>query len=126
MLHKNLLWTIAITGAPLERGLTRAGSKYEDFSVPFNDTEVEGVETFVAREKELKEIHRALYSDGSRRTVVLHGLGGIGKTQRICHYDYAIIPGYDWTTHSCGKAHGYARECKDSIEHVKAGAVNRG
>ena len=26
-------------------------------------------------------MHRTLNGDGSRRTVVLHGLGGIGKTQ---------------------------------------------
>jgi len=35
----------------------------------------------VAREAELVEIHRELSGDGSRRTVILHGLGGIGKTQ---------------------------------------------
>jgi hypothetical protein len=32
------------------------------------------------------EIHRTLSSDGSRRTVVLHGLGGIGKTQLSVAY----------------------------------------
>ena len=32
------------------------------------------------------EIHRALSGDGSRRTVVLHGLGGIGKTQLSIAY----------------------------------------
>ena len=32
------------------------------------------------------EIHRILSSDGSRRTVVLHGLGGIGKTQLSVAY----------------------------------------
>jgi ATP/maltotriose-dependent transcriptional regulator MalT len=39
----------------------------------------------VAREEELAEIHRALRGDG-RRTVVLHGLGGIGKTQLTVTY----------------------------------------
>jgi hypothetical protein len=33
----------------------------------------------VAREEELTEIHTKLNGDGSRRTVVLHGLGEIGK-----------------------------------------------
>jgi hypothetical protein len=40
----------------------------------------------VAREEELVEMHRKLNSDGSRRTVVLHGLGGIGKTQLAVAY----------------------------------------
>jgi hypothetical protein len=44
------------------------------------------VEKFVAREKELGEIHAALAGDGSRHSVVLHGLGGIGKTQLAVEY----------------------------------------
>jgi hypothetical protein len=40
----------------------------------------------VAREQELNEMHRKLVGDGSRRTVVLHGLGGIGKTQLTVAY----------------------------------------
>ena len=32
------------------------------------------------------EIHRILSGDGSRRTVVLYGLGGIGKTQLSVAY----------------------------------------
>jgi AAA+ ATPase superfamily predicted ATPase len=40
----------------------------------------------VAREDELRDIHKALSGDGSRRTVVLHGLGGIGKTQLAVAY----------------------------------------
>ena len=31
-------------------------------------------------------MHRMLRGDGSRRTVVLHGLGGIGKTQLTIAY----------------------------------------
>jgi hypothetical protein len=42
----------------------------------------------VAREQELAEIHRMLRGNGngSRRTVVLHGLGGVGKTQLAIAY----------------------------------------
>jgi hypothetical protein len=40
----------------------------------------------VARETELAEIHQAFSGDGSRRVVVLHGLGGIGKTQLSLAY----------------------------------------
>jgi hypothetical protein len=40
----------------------------------------------VARQEELAEMHRKLSGDGSRRAVVLHGLGGIGKTQLTVAY----------------------------------------
>ena len=41
----------------------------------------------MAREDELAEIHRTLLrGDGTRRTVVLRGLGGIGKTQLTIAY----------------------------------------
>ena len=66
--------------------LTRIGIKHEDFSIAFSLSNVSEIEHFVAREEELAEIHRALSADGSRRTVVLHGLGGIGKTQLTVAY----------------------------------------
>jgi hypothetical protein len=40
----------------------------------------------VAREDELSKMHKTLKGDGSRRAVVLHGLGGIGKTQLSIAY----------------------------------------
>ena len=40
----------------------------------------------MAREDELSKIHQTLKGDGSRRAVVLHGLGGIGKTQLSIAY----------------------------------------
>ena len=66
--------------------LTGIGTKYEDFSVAFSLSNVSEIEHFVAREEELAEMHRTLSGDGSRRTVVLHGLGGIGKTQLTIAY----------------------------------------
>ncbi|PQE10720.1 hypothetical protein CJF32_00009819 [Rutstroemia sp. NJR-2017a WRK4] len=62
------------------------GFKREDFSVAFSLPDVFNIERFVAREKELLEIHRELGGDGSRRIVVLQGLGGIGKTQLSVAY----------------------------------------
>ncbi|KAH8746821.1 hypothetical protein F5882DRAFT_454954 [Hyaloscypha sp. PMI_1271] len=62
------------------------GIKHENFSIPFSLSAVSDVEYFVAREDELGEIHKALSGDGSRRTVVLYGLGGIGKTQLAVAY----------------------------------------
>jgi hypothetical protein len=66
--------------------LISLGFKRKDFSVAFSLANVSKVEHFVARKTELIEIHKALGGDGSRRTVVLHGLGGIGKTQLAATY----------------------------------------
>ncbi|KAF2719286.1 kinesin light chain 1 [Polychaeton citri CBS 116435] len=41
---------------------------------------------FIARERELREVHAELNDGGARRTVVLQGLGGIGKTQLAIAY----------------------------------------
>ncbi|PVH75977.1 HET-domain-containing protein [Cadophora sp. DSE1049] len=62
------------------------GFKREDFSVAFSLSNVFDIEHFVARTTELAEIHKGLSGDGSRRIVVLHGLGGIGKTQLAIAY----------------------------------------
>ncbi|KAG4431661.1 hypothetical protein IFR05_012864, partial [Cadophora sp. M221] len=62
------------------------GHKREDFSVTFSLSNAFDVEHFVAREDELSRIHKALRGDGSRRAVVLQGLGGIGKTQLSIAY----------------------------------------
>jgi ATP/maltotriose-dependent transcriptional regulator MalT len=40
----------------------------------------------VAREDKLSNIHKTLKGDRSRRIVVLHSLGGIGKTQLSITY----------------------------------------
>jgi ATP/maltotriose-dependent transcriptional regulator MalT len=47
---------------------------------------VSDIKHFVARENKLREIHKALSGDGSRRTVILYSLGGIGKTQLAVTY----------------------------------------
>ena len=67
-MHFNV-WTI----------LTGIGTKRGDFSVAFSLSHV-------PEEEELAEIHGTLRGDGSRRTVVLCGLGGIGKTQLTIAY----------------------------------------
>jgi ATP/maltotriose-dependent transcriptional regulator MalT len=40
----------------------------------------------VGREQQLQEIHEELSGDGSRHIVILHGLGGVGKTQLTVAY----------------------------------------
>ncbi|KAG4429439.1 hypothetical protein IFR05_015080 [Cadophora sp. M221] len=73
------------------------GMKCEDFSVSFSLSNISGIEQLVAREEELTEIHTKLSGNGSRRTVVLYGLGGMGKTQLAVAYakrhkdDYSAI-----------------------------------
>lgn len=57
-----------------------------DFSIPFSLSEAFDINGFVSREAELTNIQRSLISDGSRRVVVLHRLGGIGKTQLTVEY----------------------------------------
>ena len=69
-----------------ERWLTEIGTRANDFSVTFSLSDVPETQHFVAREGELAEIRSSLRSDGSRRVVVLHGLGGIGKTQIAITY----------------------------------------
>jgi Cdc6-like AAA superfamily ATPase len=58
----------------------------EEFLVSFSLADVTETEQFVAREDELKQMHNILCGDGTRKTAVLHGLGGIGKTQLTVTY----------------------------------------
>lgn len=54
----------------------------EDFSVPFSLSGAPEVPEFIGRKEELIRLKKAFQGDGSqRKVVVLHGLGGIGKTQ---------------------------------------------
>ena len=54
----------------------------ENFSLPFSLSGVPEINQFVGRKEELLKIYEALQGDGSqRKVVILHGLGGIGKTQ---------------------------------------------
>lgn len=48
--------------------------------------EASHVEHFVGRDEELDRIYKELKNDGSRKIVVVHGLGGMGKTQLTLAY----------------------------------------
>jgi hypothetical protein len=74
------------TRLSIRKLLTGIGIRHKDFSVAFSLSDVSEIEHFVAREEEIAEMHKTLSSDGSRRTIVLHGLGGIGKTSLACQY----------------------------------------
>lgn len=75
-----------VTKKSSNKSLTTLGTQITDFSIPFSLSEAPQIEYFVARETEIIEMRRTLISDGSRRVVVLHGLGGIGKTQLAVSY----------------------------------------
>jgi pimeloyl-ACP methyl ester carboxylesterase len=47
---------------------------------------VSRVEHFIGRDEELDRIHQELKHDDTRKIVVVHGLGGIGKTQLALAY----------------------------------------
>ncbi|KAL5371635.1 hypothetical protein DPSP01_014120 [Paraphaeosphaeria sporulosa] len=56
------------------------------YSVGFNLGSFPEAAQFVAREEELSKMHDLLHGHSSRAAVVLHGLGGIGKTQLAIEY----------------------------------------
>ncbi|KAI8272665.1 hypothetical protein K4K60_012077 [Colletotrichum sp. SAR11_57] len=68
--HKNDMWHGDATG-----------TASPSFILPFKLPGVNSVNYFVARHEELGRLHEELKWTGQRRTVVLHGLGGMGKTQ---------------------------------------------
>jgi len=58
----------------------------QPFAVKFRASEVSPIGHFVGRDQELDRIQKELQYDGSRKTVVMHGLGGMGKTQLALAY----------------------------------------
>jgi hypothetical protein len=66
--------------------LTSTGVHFDQFAVGLNLASFPEAAQFVAREKELSKMHELLHGHSSRSCVVLHGLGGIGKTQLTIEY----------------------------------------
>jgi hypothetical protein len=64
----------------------RSNGAIKSFTVQSSVPEVSRVDHFVGRSEELDAIHRELQYDGSRKMVVVHGLGGMGKTQLALAY----------------------------------------
>jgi hypothetical protein len=62
------------------------GTERQNFAIPFNLPRVVEAPRFVGREQELDDMHKSLAGDDRRRTAILHGLGGIGKTQTALAY----------------------------------------
>jgi hypothetical protein len=66
--------------------LIGTGSESEEFSISFSLANVTETDYLIGRESELAQIRNILSGDGSRRIAILHGLGGIGKTQLTVAY----------------------------------------
>jgi hypothetical protein len=71
---------------PEEMKLTSTGVDFEQFAVGLNLASFPEAAQFVAREKELSKMYELLHGYSNRTCVVLHGLGGIGKTQLAIEY----------------------------------------
>jgi hypothetical protein len=69
-----------------ESCLARSNNPSDSFAVQSSLPEVSHVECLVGRDEELDRIHQELQYNGSRRTAVVHGLGGMGKTQLALTY----------------------------------------
>ena len=66
--------------------LTSTGVDFEQFAVGLNLASLPQAAQFVAREMELTKMYALLHGHSSRSCAVLHGLGGIGKTQLAIAY----------------------------------------
>jgi hypothetical protein len=66
--------------------LTSTRADFKQFAVGLNLVSFPNATQFVAREKELSKMHKLLQDYSSQSCVVLHGLGGIGKTQLAITY----------------------------------------
>lgn len=70
------------------KSLTNSRTLASEFQVPFDLTGVPAIENFLGRHEELDHLWHHLQPEnkGSRKVAVLHGLGGIGKTQLAIHF----------------------------------------
>ncbi|KAL4759686.1 uncharacterized protein BDW70DRAFT_161387 [Aspergillus foveolatus] len=93
--HKNKAWQsyAAATGAAaakafLEYWESTAREEVDKFHIPLDLSAVPAIEEFIGREDELNHLRDYLKpgSSHTRRVAVLHGLGGIGKTQLAIHF----------------------------------------
>ncbi|KAH8880942.1 TPR-like protein [Thozetella sp. PMI_491] len=61
-------------------------SSFDTFALPLRLTEVTAVTRFIGRIHELEQLHAILGKADGRRTAVLQGMGGMGKTQLAIAY----------------------------------------
>lgn len=102
------------------------------FSVPFSLANVAEVEYFVARKDELHRMHEELSYRDDGRSVLIHGLGGMGKTQLAVAYakqhrtDYSAIFWINARDETTLK-HSYMRAAKRiTNQHPTAIRISKG
>lgn len=77
--------------------VARLGGSVAAFAIGFSLSEISEVHHFVARKEELAGIHKVLGKGDGKRVAVVHGLGGMGKTQLAAAYakqyqeDYSAV-----------------------------------
>ncbi|KAL2782503.1 hypothetical protein BJX66DRAFT_331145 [Aspergillus keveii] len=93
--HKNKAWQAyaAATGAATAKAFLEywdptVWEEVNEFHIPLDLTGVPAIEEFIGREEELSCLWEYLRptSARTRKVAVLHGLGGIGKTQLAIHF----------------------------------------
>ncbi|KAL4737947.1 hypothetical protein BDV11DRAFT_216328 [Aspergillus similis] len=93
--HKNKAWQpyAAATGAAAAKALLEywepiVSQEVNEFYIPLDLTAVPAIEGFIGREEELSSLWKHLQpaSSQTRKVAILHGLGGIGKTQLAIHF----------------------------------------
>ncbi|RDH27541.1 hypothetical protein BDQ94DRAFT_175542 [Aspergillus welwitschiae] len=93
--HKNKAWQAyaAATGAATAKAFLEywdptVREETNEFYIPLDLKGVPAIEEFIGREKELSCLWKYLQptSAWTRKVAVLHGLGGIGKTQLAIHF----------------------------------------
>ncbi|GAB1211759.1 hypothetical protein ATERTT37_000883 [Aspergillus terreus] len=93
--HKNNTWQAyaAATGAATAKAFLEywdptIREEANEFYIPLDLRGVPAIEEFIGREEELSCLWKYLQptSAGKRKVAVLHGLGGIGKTQLAIHF----------------------------------------
>lgn len=76
-----------LSGSNNNASLARSNKSVRSFTVQPSVSKVSRVEHFVGREENITKVCEALQYDGSRKTAVVHGLGGMGKTQLALAYE---------------------------------------
>ncbi|KGQ07153.1 Nephrocystin-3 [Beauveria bassiana D1-5] len=96
--HKNDMWhgyAAAVAAAYARQlffhmSIKEAAKSFDptphSFELSFDLTEISAVPYFVARQDELRQMHKLLRGLAGRLTVILYGLGGMGKTQLAMAY----------------------------------------